>query len=190
MFPKMIPNPNYLSTGPSTQRRLNKSEIVMGEAIRVMILKALCSQEAYVTSCTDSFLCVIKTFFSPFKNKMFERRCFISWRSSCLAAGLVFENRSDVSVESTWARYSFSFSKVVNKLFFKKEIFREVLVLTLTYCTSCLSLSLFHLLYQPVHSEEVGSEEKLGTLTLIRRGWRMGRSPRRTWRLTVVWRGF
>lgn len=121
MFPKMIPNPNYLSTGTSTQRRLNKSEIVMGEAIRVMILKALCSQEAYVTSCTDSFLCVIKTFFSPFKNKMFERRCFVGRRSSCLVAGLVFKNRSDVSVESTRARYSFSSSKVANKLFLNKR---------------------------------------------------------------------
>lgn len=60
------------------QRRLNKSEIVMGGAIRVMILKTLHSQGAYVTSCTDSFLCVIKAFFIPFKNKMFVGRCFIS----------------------------------------------------------------------------------------------------------------
>ena len=33
MLPKMITNPNYLSTGTSTQMRLNKSEIVMGETI-------------------------------------------------------------------------------------------------------------------------------------------------------------
>lgn len=77
MLPKMISNQNYLSTGTSTQMRLNKSEIVMGKTIRVMILKALCSQEAYVTSCTGSFLYVIKTFLIPFKNKMFVRRCFI-----------------------------------------------------------------------------------------------------------------
>lgn len=32
-----------------------------------MLLKALCSQGACVTSCTDPFLCVIKTFFIPLK---------------------------------------------------------------------------------------------------------------------------
>lgn len=57
MLSKMIPNPNYLSTGMSRQLRLNKSEIIMGKAMRVMILKALCSLGECVTSCTDSFLC-------------------------------------------------------------------------------------------------------------------------------------
>lgn len=70
MPPLTTPSLNYLSTGTSTQMRLNKSEIIMGEAIRVMILKALCSQGVYVSSCMDSFLCVIKAIFVPLKNNL------------------------------------------------------------------------------------------------------------------------
>lgn len=79
-------------------------------------------------SCTDSFLGVIKTFFIPFKT--FVKRCFISWRSSCLAAGLVFENRNDISVESAWAGYASSFSKVVSKF---REVLGEAVGVTLIY---------------------------------------------------------
>lgn len=64
MLPKMIPNPNYLSTGTSRQLRLNKSEIIMGKAIRVMILKALCSQGACITSCTLLSVCDQNSFCS------------------------------------------------------------------------------------------------------------------------------
>ena len=76
MLPKMIPNPNYLSTGIPRQLRLNKSEIIMGKAVRVMILKALCFLGECVTSCTDSFLCDQNLFVS-FKSKTLVRKCFI-----------------------------------------------------------------------------------------------------------------
>lgn len=51
-----------------------------------------------------------------------------------MVAGLVFENRNDVSVESAWAGYSFSFLKVVSEL---KEILAEAAAAALTCCTLC-----------------------------------------------------
>lgn len=124
----MISNLNYLSTGTSTWLRFNQSEIIMGKAIKGMILKALCSQGAYITSYTDSFLCVIKTFPVPFKNKTLVRRCFFGWRSSCLDAGLISENRNDVSVESTWATYFIWLLKICQ--YTLKEILREAVLVT------------------------------------------------------------
>lgn len=111
-------------------------------------------------SCTGSFLGMIKIFFIPFKT--FVRRCFISWRStSCLAAALVFENRNYISVESTWAGYSSSFSKVVSK--FRKVSGR---LLGWHWFTDTLHLRAYHfplsrLVYQPRVPEE-GWEESTG----------------------------
>lgn len=143
MLPKMIPNPNYLSTGIPRQLRLNKSEIIMGKAVRVMILKALCSLGECITSCTDSFLCDQNLFVS-FKSKTLVRKCFIGWRSSCLAAGLIFEDKHDVSGCQPGQGILFNFSEVANK--FKKEILREAVVvidLLLPMLTPSPSLHLF-----------------------------------------------
>ena len=141
MLSKMIPNPNYLSTGMSRQLRLNKSEIIMGKAVRVMILKALCSLGECVTSCTDSFLCDQNLFVS-FKSKTLVRKCFIG-RRSCL----VFEDKHDVSGCQPEQGILFSFSEVANT--FKKKILREAIVVTDLLLPMPTPPASFHLFTSP-----------------------------------------
>lgn len=131
-------------------------------------------------SCTDSFLGVIKTFLIPFKT--FVKRCFISWRSSCLAAGLVFENRNDISVESTWAGYSSRFSKLVSKF---REVLRGAVGVTLIYWhppTPCPPLPslLSSLPALCTWGGRMGGKHRMVWDLTIRRSWRLCWSPRRT----------